>query len=76
MDKAMRYGRIEGHNPALEGARGCARACMVHLKEKGVLTKKFKNQFRKRKPWKLPPLGSDGWMGVLQSEGVELTDKE
>lgn len=40
-------------NSAVEGARGCIRACMVHLEERGVLENKFKNKFRKRKPWKL-----------------------
>lgn len=39
------------HNHALEGARGCMRECYIHLEKKGVLTHKFKNEFRKRKPW-------------------------
>lgn len=39
------------HNHALEGARGCMRECYIHLDKKGVLTHKFKNEFRKRKPW-------------------------
>ena len=42
------YGR------ALEGARGCIRACMIHLEEQGKIKNKFKSPFRKRKPWKLP----------------------
>jgi ferredoxin len=41
------YGR------AIEGARGCIRACMVHLDEQGKLQNKFKSPFRKREPWKL-----------------------
>ncbi len=41
------YGR------ALEGARGCIRACMIHLEEEGRITKTFKNPFRKRKPWRI-----------------------
>lgn len=77
MDKAIPYGRIEGHNPAVEGARGCVRACVDHLEKKGILTRKFKNPFRKRKPWKLAPLGSDGWEGMLAKNAAkELTDKE
>lgn len=76
MDEAMNYGRIEGHNPALEGARGCVRACLAHLEETGALTRTFKNAFRKRKPWKLPPLGSDGWRGVMAKEGEEMRDTE
>ncbi|MDD5676973.1 MAG: hypothetical protein PHW60_03150 [Kiritimatiellae bacterium] len=46
--------RIFWHGEALEGARGCMRACMVHLEQKGVLKNKFKEPFRKRKPWSLP----------------------
>jgi Pyruvate/2-oxoacid:ferredoxin oxidoreductase delta subunit len=41
------YGR------ALEGARGCIRACMIHLEEQGKLKNAFKNPFRRRKPWRL-----------------------
>ncbi|OGV52172.1 MAG: hypothetical protein A2X49_05860 [Lentisphaerae bacterium GWF2_52_8] len=41
------YGR------ALEGARGCVRACMIHLEQQGKLKNKFKAPFRRRKPWKL-----------------------
>ncbi len=36
---------------ALEGASGCIRACMIHLEEQGKLKNKFKDTFRKRKPW-------------------------
>ena len=41
------YGR------ALEGARGCIRACMIHLEERGKLKNKFVSPFRRSKPWKL-----------------------
>ncbi len=41
------YGR------AIEGARGCVRACMIHLEQTGKLQNKFKEKFRRRKPWKL-----------------------
>jgi ferredoxin len=41
------YGR------AIEGARGCIRACMVHLEEQGKLKNAFKQPFRRRKPWRL-----------------------
>ena len=33
--------------------RACDIACYVHLEEKGVLTRKFKTPFRKRKEWLL-----------------------
>ena len=33
-------------------ARACDVACYVHLEEKGVLTRKFKTPYRKRKEWK------------------------
>lgn len=38
---------------AMEGARGCIRACMVHLEETGRLGNTFKRPFRIRKPWRL-----------------------
>jgi epoxyqueuosine reductase len=41
------YGR------ALEGARGCIRACMVHLEEQGKLSNSFDQPFRRRPQWKL-----------------------
>lgn len=42
------------HHPAtICGARGCQRACFIHLEERGKLTNKFKTPFRIRKPWKL-----------------------
>lgn len=41
------YGR------ALEGARGCIRACMVHLEEQGKLSNTFDQPFRRRPQWKL-----------------------
>ncbi|MCM8770203.1 MAG: hypothetical protein NC911_11185 [Candidatus Omnitrophica bacterium] len=39
------------YSRALEGARGCIRACMSHLEKEGKIKNKFKNEFRKRKQW-------------------------
>ena len=36
---------------AICGGRGCIRACMIHLEERGVLENKFHDKFRRRKPW-------------------------
>ncbi len=36
--------------------KACETACYVHLERKGVLKKKFKTEFRKRKEWHLPIL--------------------
>ena len=36
---------------AICGGRGCMRACMISLEERGVLKNKFKTPFRRRKPW-------------------------
>lgn len=47
------YPNCAGYYNAMCGGRGCIRACMVHLEKKGVLKNKFKNPFRKIKPWKL-----------------------
>lgn len=33
--------------------KACDRACYIHLEEKGVLKKRFKEKFRKREEWKL-----------------------
>jgi epoxyqueuosine reductase len=41
------YGR------ALEGARGCMRACMIHLEEQGKLQNVFAQPFRRRPEWRL-----------------------
>ena len=34
--------------------KACDRACYVHLERKGVLTRKFEGEFRKREVWELP----------------------
>lgn len=47
------YPSAAGYFSAMCGGRGCIRACMVHLENKGALSNKFKNQFRKRKLWRL-----------------------
>ena len=44
---------IMWHGEAWEGASGCMRACMIHLEEKGVLTRSHHRKFRTKKPWKL-----------------------
>jgi len=36
-----------------EGARGCMRECLAHLEKQGKLTRKFRNPFRTKKPWRL-----------------------
>jgi epoxyqueuosine reductase QueG len=41
------------YSRALEGARGCIRACMIHLEKEGKLKNKFKEPFRRREPWEL-----------------------
>jgi ferredoxin len=47
--------RVAFVNGAIEGARGCVRACMIHLEETGRLSNEFENPFRTRKPWRLGP---------------------
>jgi len=36
---------------AICGGRGCLRACMINLENRGVLQNKFREKFRRRKPW-------------------------
>ena len=38
---------------AVCGARGCTRACMMSLEARGVLKNKFKEPFRRRRPWQV-----------------------
>jgi ferredoxin len=45
------FSKPNGYNPAMCGGRGCLRACMIHLEEKGVLKNRFHGTFRKRTPW-------------------------
>lgn len=40
------------HLGCMEGAP-CMRACMIHLEETGRVKARFKNPFRKRRPWQL-----------------------
>ncbi|MEN6302529.1 MAG: hypothetical protein ABFD96_07380 [Armatimonadia bacterium] len=47
------YGSACGYNSAVCGGRGCLRACMVHLEQRGTLTRGFEAPFRKRPPWRL-----------------------
>jgi epoxyqueuosine reductase len=51
------YGASAGYNSAVCGGRGCLRACMVHLEERGVLSYQFNAPFRRRTPWQLPTRG-------------------
>jgi hypothetical protein len=41
------------NNPAIEGGRGCMRACLAHLESQGKLKYKFHKPFRRRKEWSL-----------------------
>jgi ferredoxin len=41
------------HLGAIEGARGCIRACMMHLEEEGRIKNIFNEKFRKREAWRL-----------------------
>ncbi len=65
------------HHPgAICGARGCTRACMIHLEERGVLQNKFEKPFRIRKPWRLetrktdaePPAAVEDCPGDLRAQ--------
>ena len=51
--QVYKIGPTYGYGRALEGARGCIRACMIHLEEQGKIGNSFVHPFRRRKPWKL-----------------------
>lgn len=56
---------------AVCGARGCTRACMISLEKRGVLQNKFKEKFRRRKPWKV-----DWSQPPVYPEGAKFREKE
>lgn len=49
----VEYPHVYGYGRAVEGGRGCMRACMVSLEQRGVLTNKFHNKFRTKPEWKV-----------------------
>lgn len=49
----VEYPHVYGYGRAVEGGRGCMRACMVSLEARGVLENKFHNKFRTKAPWKV-----------------------
>jgi len=55
VSKGQQYkvGPTYDYGRALEGARGCIRACMMHLEEQGKIENKFEHPFRRRPAWKL-----------------------
>ncbi len=42
---------IYEYGEAICGAKGCIRACMIHLEERGVIENKFQTPFRRKKLW-------------------------
>ncbi len=62
------YGR------ALEGSRGCTRACMVHLEEQGKLGNKFATPFRIKPQWRLEPIGAGATTGDGGREDLTIDD--
>ena len=66
----VRYMR---HNHALEGARGCMRECYIHLEKKGVLTRKFKNEFRTEKPWVIDRSKRQETDGIVAEKDADTT---
>ncbi len=43
--------KVYSAGKAICGAGGCTRACIASLEKRDVLTKKFVNRFRRKKPW-------------------------
>ena len=50
------------------------RECYIHLEEKGILKTKFKNKFRKNKPWVIDRTkrDEDGFREAKKGEDDEL----
>ena len=67
------YGSVFGHNPPLEGARGCMRECYAHLEQRGVLKRDFHNKFRDgSKAWAI----TDAWRAKYAAEIKGTLDNE
>ncbi len=43
--------RLYNTGEAVCGGRGCLRACMIRLEQRGVLANRFERPFRRREPW-------------------------
>lgn len=61
---------------AICGARGCTRACMMSLEARGVLKNKFKQPFRRRRPWQVDwsdpeVVGEENVLSPKKVEGIE-----
>jgi hypothetical protein len=54
---------------AVCGSRGCTRACMISMENRGVVDNKFHSEFRRRKPWTV-----DWSQPEPDSDGIESTD--
>lgn len=69
------YPGTYGHNPPIEGARGCMRECYAHLEARGVLKRQFVNPFREKgeKPWKITP---EMRAAFVNSEGTSEANDE
>jgi len=74
LQKVCGYSTVHHHNPALEGARGCVRACMDHLHKRKALSRSFVNPFRKRPPWKLAPPALDPDWDDQPGPGIPVND--
>ena len=66
--------KLYNSGKAVCGARGCTRACMMSLEARGVLQNKFKEPFRRRRPWQVD-WSENGNINFLENaESAKLTD--
>jgi ferredoxin len=60
---------------AICGSRGCTRACMISLEQRGVLQNTFKEKFRRRPTWKVdwstPPEYAPGTLFKKNEDDVD-----
>ncbi len=53
LGQQYKIGPTYDYGRALEGAKGCIRACMIHLEDQGKLRNRFEKPFRVREPWRM-----------------------
>ncbi|MFH1476151.1 MAG: 4Fe-4S binding protein [Verrucomicrobiota bacterium] len=76
-----KLGNLYKSGQAVCGGRGCVRACMISMENRGILQNKFKEKFRRRKSWsvdwsKTPDYPADVIMGKSSSAALSRKPEE
>ncbi|MCA1809896.1 MAG: 4Fe-4S binding protein [Kiritimatiellia bacterium] len=67
--------KVYGAGKAVCGAGGCTRACLASLEARDVLSHKFKQKFRRRKPWTVDWSNYEGEIAQLPRGTVGINTR-